>query len=135
MRAVAGHFPAAMILMVFLAFKDVISTKLGARMKKRNCWEVMNCGRQPGGENVAALGECPTASCLKADGINKGTNGGRACWAIAGTFSGKEIQGTFAVREGGCAVCDFFHLAQKEEGAHLVPVYDIIEIISERGSN
>ena len=101
-------------------------------MNKSNCWEVMKCGRQTGGKNVEKLGECRAALCLKADGINHGTNGGRACWAIAGTFSGREIQGVFAIRQGGCAVCDFFHLAQKEEDEQLMPVYEILEIISEK---
>ncbi len=28
---------------------------------KTNCWEVKNCGRQPGGAKVGELGACPAA--------------------------------------------------------------------------
>lgn len=27
-------------------------------MERNNCWEVMKCGRQQGGENVSKLGIC-----------------------------------------------------------------------------
>jgi hypothetical protein len=55
-------------------------------MPKLNCWEFEKCGRQPGGIKVKELGVCPAATEKRAHGINGGINGGRACWAIAGTF-------------------------------------------------
>jgi len=96
-------------------------------MHRRNCWEVKNCGRQAGGDQVAALGECPAASTFSCHRVNNGINGGRACWAIAGTLCGGAVQGRFVDKMRGCASCDFFHLVAKEEGKALVPVPEILK--------
>ena len=71
-------------------------------MAKKNCWEVKKCGRQPGGEKVSELGACPAVSAFGAHGINDGINGGRACWAIAGTFCEGTVQGSFAEKIEDC---------------------------------
>ena len=55
-------------------------------MKRQNCWEYMKCGRQPGGDKVVDLGVCPAAEDNSYDGLNRGKNAGRFCWAGAGTF-------------------------------------------------
>ena len=57
-------------------------------LKKLNCWEFKQCGRQKGGENAGDLGVCPAATEEAADGLNCGKKGGRACWALAGTLCG-----------------------------------------------
>lgn len=85
-------------------------------MSKKNCWEVKNCGRQPGGEKVSELGECLAATDKVADGINGGTNGGRICWAISGTFCGGKKQGTFAQKQVSCMSCPVYLAVSKEEG-------------------
>jgi len=85
-------------------------------MKKLNCWEYKKCGREPGGKHVALLGVCPAARSTKANGLNGGKYAGRICWAIAGTFCGGEIIGTFAETLPTCLGCDFFHLVRSEEG-------------------
>lgn len=95
-------------------------------MPRKNCWEVKQCGRQAGGERITENGECPASNCFKAHHINNGINGGRACWAIAGTHCGGTIQGSFVNKMKGCANCDFFHMVQQEEGDSLMPVYDIL---------
>jgi eukaryotic-like serine/threonine-protein kinase len=77
-------------------------------MKPTNCWEIMKCGREPGGKNVAEFGVCPAAKDSSFDGINTGKNGGRICWAVAGTFCGGEIQGTFAEKRTSCIGCNFY---------------------------
>ena len=82
------------------------------RSEKQNCWEYMNCGREPGGDKVAELGICQAASDESFNGINFGTNGGRICWALVGTFCGGEIQGTFAKQLDACTQCDFYKSAQ-----------------------
>ena len=82
---------------------------------KKNCWEAMQCGREPGGENVAALGVCPARTEARLDGIHGGWNGGRACWVIAGTLCGGVVQGTFALKFGACEQCDFYRSVQEEE--------------------
>ncbi|MCJ7563159.1 MAG: hypothetical protein MUP52_01040, partial [Candidatus Aminicenantes bacterium] len=51
-----------------------------------------------------------------ADGVNSGTKGGRVCWAISGTFCGKQADGSEAVRLVSCFSCDFFTKVLREEG-------------------
>lgn len=84
---------------------------------KLNCWEVKKCGRQPGGEKVKELGVCPAALDTSAHGCNQGLNGGRICWAIAGTFCGGVIQGEFAQKQSSCMTCDFYDQVRKEQGS------------------
>ncbi len=84
-------------------------------MKKLNCWEVKQCGREPGGENAEETGICPATTHERMDGIHGGKNAGRTCWVVAGTFCGGRIQGTFAQKYGDCAMCDFFLKVKFEE--------------------
>jgi hypothetical protein len=93
---------------------------------KTNCWEFKQCGREPGGGKTGELGVCAAASETRTDGINGGSNGGRACWALAGTLCGGVVQGTFAAKVANCLKCDFYKLVQSEEGAALVPAPRII---------
>ncbi len=85
-------------------------------MKKLNCWEFKKCGREPGGAKAGEMGVCPAATDATALGANHGTNGGRICWAVAGTFCGGEVQGTFAHKRMTCLGCDFFRCVEAEEG-------------------
>lgn len=85
-------------------------------MSKQNCWEVLKCGREPGGEKVAELGVCPAALSGVGDGINGGKNRGRICWYISGTLCGAKVQGTYAKKQLTCRDCKFFQQVQKEEG-------------------
>jgi len=71
-------------------------------MSKKNCWEVKKCGREPSGAKVKEFGVCPAAEQHRADGINGGVNGGRSCWAVAGTFCGGAVQGAFASKLDNC---------------------------------
>ncbi|MFC1844348.1 two-CW domain-containing protein [Thermodesulfobacteriota bacterium] len=88
-------------------------------MKRKNCWEVMKCGREPNGKNEK-LGICPAAESGKLDGINNGEYGGRFCWNFAGTFCKGEVQGTVAQKMKNCLDCGFFMLVNKEEGLHFI---------------
>lgn len=85
-----------------------------------NCWEFMKCGREPGGAHEADLGICPAAQWSEYDGINHGTGGGRFCWAIAGTFCGGKVQGTFAQKALNCMTCPFYAYVVKEERQTLI---------------
>ncbi|MGD8230312.1 MAG: cyclic nucleotide-binding serine/threonine-protein kinase, partial [Desulfobacteraceae bacterium] len=76
----------------------------------------MKCGREPGGPKVGELGICPAASDTSFNGINLGENAGRFCWAVAGTFCGGKVQGSFAEKRASCISCDFFQEVLKEEG-------------------
>jgi hypothetical protein len=85
-------------------------------MSKRNCWEYKACGREPGGNKVRELGECPASVEERLDGIHDGKNAGRSCWVVAGTMCGGAVQGTFAKKFDNCQVCDFYKQIKDEEG-------------------
>lgn len=87
------------------------------KKQRKNCWEVKNCGQHPGSAKADELGVCPAAIETKANGINGGINGGRACWAIAGTFCDGKIQGTYAQKLIDCIECDFYRFVMRDEGA------------------
>ena len=82
---------------------------------KQNCWEFKKCGRSPGGERVSELGACPACADISSDGLNGGKNGGRICWAVAGTFCGGKIQGKFAEKQLSCLTCDFYASVREAE--------------------
>jgi hypothetical protein len=81
-----------------------------------NCWEYKNCGREEGGSKVCELGVCRAALEKRTNGINNGRNGGRACWAIAGTLCGGKVQGSFAQKLASCLSCGFYKSVLREEG-------------------
>ena len=87
-----------------------------SKRKKLNCWEVMACGREPGGKKALESGTCPTAVDKSFDGIHSGKCGGRVCWAVEGTLCGDCQQGSFAEKRASCLECDFFQMVQEEEG-------------------
>jgi hypothetical protein len=92
-------------------------TEQGPR-NKMNCWEYMWCGRQPGGDKVSDLCECPAAVVAAyPDGeYNGGTCLGRRCWRMVGTLCGGEVQGIFAKKIGKCQSCPFYQKVKEEEG-------------------
>ena len=81
-----------------------------------NCWEYMKCGREDGGDNADEFGVCPAVTEEALDGIHDGLNGGRACWVIAGTYCGAEVQGTYAQKQYNCMACEFHRKVREEEG-------------------
>ncbi len=85
-------------------------------MSKKNCWEIKNCGREPGGARAAEMGICTAASDTASDGRNDGKNAGRYCWRVAGTFCGGKVQGDMAAKIMDCLECDFFQEVKEEEG-------------------
>lgn len=76
--------------------------------KKQNCWEYMNCGREIGGKMVSEFGVCRAAAEKFFDGTNSGKNGGRICFAVAGTFSTHVVDCSFAKKLTSCKDCLFF---------------------------
>ncbi|MBA4367459.1 MAG: serine/threonine protein kinase [Desulfobacterium sp.] len=86
-------------------------------MKRQNCWEYRKCGREPNGRKVAELGVCPASADRTYNGINAGKNGGRICWAVAGTFCDEKRQGSFIEKRASCMDCPFFKLVQADEGS------------------
>ncbi len=82
-------------------------------MSTKNCWEFRKCGREPGGAHVHELGDCPAATETRVDGVNSGKNGGRTCWAIAGTMCSGRVQGTYAAKMTSCQSCEFYKNVQR----------------------
>lgn len=97
-----------------------------------NCWEFMRCGREPGGAEAVRLGCCPAAMDASYHGLNGGNNGGRICWAVAGTCCGGKVQGTFAEKRSSCVDCEFFQKVQQEQKeAH--PSTKFLKLLCEDG--
>lgn len=87
---------------------------------KLNCWQFKKCGREPGGVKAHELGVCPAANVNpQCNGINGGMNGGRICWALAGTLCGGKVQGTYAQKVSNCINCEFFKLVAQEERGNM----------------
>jgi len=98
-----------------------------------NCWEFKKCGREPGGAKAAELGMCPASTDTRADGLHAGRNGGRVCWAVAGTLCGGRRQGTFADKIGNCMTCNFYNEVYQQEGKGFESLGDILNHITTKG--
>ena len=88
-------------------------------MSYENCWEFKKCGR----EKVNQQGICPAATEAKAHNINRGMNGGRVCWAVAGTRCDGKVQGTYAQKLLSCLLCDFRQKVWEEEEFRFKHIY------------
>ena len=99
---------------------------------KKNCWEVKNCGRQPGGPQEKDFGTCPAYSEARLNGIHGGKNAGRACWIVSGTLCGGKVQGTYAEKLTNCVQCDFYGQVRKEEAPRFKTSGDLNSIIRGR---
>ncbi|HBH60866.1 MAG TPA: sensor histidine kinase [Nitrospiraceae bacterium] len=63
--------------------------------EKIKCWEFHKCGVEKA-EGAAGL-RCPAYP-----------NYGRICWAVAGTYCGKQVSGAIAQKLGNCQKCEFY---------------------------
>jgi hypothetical protein len=102
-------------------------------MKKLNCWEAKKCGREPGGRAVAEHGACPAAIERTLDGVHGGTNSGRTCWVLAGTFCLGQVAGTAAKKLGSCVECEFYQLVLREEAGNVVPTLSLVRRLNTAG--
>jgi len=89
-------------------------------MGKENCWDVMNCGRELNGINAARQGVCPAAQSNAFDGVNMGTQGGRFCWGVAGTYCDGDAAGSYAQKLENCINCKFLKQVNIEEGRDFI---------------
>jgi len=96
---------------------------------KKNCWELMNCGREMNGGKIGELGICPAATETKLNGVHSGKNAGRSCWVIAGTLCGGAEQGTFAMKYHNCRQCDFYKEIKTEEASNFIISKDLLDIL------
>jgi len=84
--------------------------------ERKNCWEFMKCGREPGGSSADELGICPASIAVRFEETNGGNCAGRFCWPVAGTFCNGDLQGTFAAKIKNCLKCPFFQSVSRQEG-------------------
>ena len=89
---------------------------MDSRPRKENCWEYMQCGREPGGHRVDELGVCAAATDRRFDGVNGGKNAGRCCWGVAGTLCNGKGDGVFVEKFGNCVKCPFYLDVERHEG-------------------
>jgi hypothetical protein len=73
---------------------------------KNNCWEARHCNAQL---------TCPVCNEKRLDGIHGGSNAGRCCWVVSGTFCGGTSSGHFAKKYDTCEKCDFYQQVKQEE--------------------
>ena len=90
-------------------------TDIGSMATNKNCWEVRQCNKIPGGKTDTECEVCPAFTAEHLNGINGGTNGGRFCWTVTGTLCGGERQSVFAIKIQHCLLCDFFNQVAEEE--------------------
>lgn len=101
-------------------------------MSKQNCWEFKSCKRAPSQGKIEDPGICPAATNKIVDGLNDGKCGGRCCWAIAGTFCGDKVQGTFAMKQRNCLKCTFFKNVIREQGANYTNTKSILDSLKKQ---
>ncbi len=84
------------------------------KMRKKNCWEHMKCGRHPGGQ-ASGAGVCSVSVHEELNGMHGGKNAGRACWVIDDSLCPDEMRKSSTMKFAGCWKCDFYHLVRDEE--------------------
>ncbi len=94
---------------------------------RKNCWEFMNCGREPGGVKVDELKVCPAATDSRFEGVHGGKNAGRACWVAAGQLCELSKRGTSAKKDEACLDCTFYNLVKREESPNFTPVAVLLQ--------
>jgi hypothetical protein len=97
--------------------------------KRLNCWEFKRYGREPGGANSKDGIACIASVEARTDGVNSGRNGGRACWAIAGTECGGKPRGAFAQKIESCQKCEFYSKVMDEEYPNYVSTKNIMPML------
>ncbi len=93
--------------------------KMMERVFRQNCWEFKKCCK----DRDAAMAICPAITEVKANGVNGGKNGGRVCWAVAGTRCDGEVQGTYAQKVTKCSICDFRLKVKEEMSYKFTPIF------------
>jgi hypothetical protein len=99
-------------------------------MPKMNCWEFMECQREPGGIKAGELGVCPASISSEYAGINRGKNAGRAC---AGTKCLGKATGTYASKFKDCMECPFHSLVKAEEDNNYSKADGLIHKLNSNG--
>jgi eukaryotic-like serine/threonine-protein kinase len=87
-------------------------------MKFEHCWEVVGCGREPGGRQAGELGVCPASLSGALGGGNRGAARGRSCWAFPGTPCHLWIEGKPGDQPVPCAQCELMQQVCEQEGRY-----------------
>ena len=95
---------------------------------KLNCWEFEGCGRGPDAGHPGN-GACIASVERRANGVNSGKNGGRACWAIAGTECGGKPECPIAQKVDYCQSCLFYLIVMEEEFSHFMATKKILPML------
>ncbi len=98
-------------------------------MKKENCWEFIQCGKEVGGKNLNGGPPCPASLELRLHGSNDGFNGGRACWVVENTHTTSDFGGVFTNKLAVCKQCEFYQLVHEEQGERIIPLIDLFDKI------
>ena len=81
----------------------------------------MQCGKYPGGENADLQGICPASlPCGDLEGVNKGSFGGRVCWAVVGVLCVQTVNGQYSNKLLNCLGCEFLQQVYQEEGKDFI---------------
>lgn len=96
---------------------------------KKNCWEVMGCGNEPGGANGKNGNACPASRERGLDRVHGGEYAGRACWVVSNTMCGGNKQGVCAEKMGRCVMCDFYKMVRSEEKDDFRLPRDLIDLM------
>lgn len=96
---------------------------------KKNCWEFKNCQQlqDPAHQNSAGL--CPAFLEAKLDGVHGGKNGGRSCWAVAGTMCNGDLEGSYYQKKKNCTECEFYQSVMAEEGEEFTSSDKLIRLL------
>lgn len=87
---------------------------------KLNCWEVNRCGRELGGKNSKELGVCCSVKFTAFNGTNNGFNGGRYCWAVAGSLKDTPKDCIHNPPGNDCTECNFYSKVKEEESINFI---------------
>jgi hypothetical protein len=89
--------------------------------RRQNCWDFIGCGRGP---EAPRHERCRVADEEALDGFNGGSNGGRSCWAVVGSYG---VDGFACEHTQQCSECDFRRLVAREELPDLDDIPRILE--------
>ena len=68
-----------------------IEGRIAMERKKQSWWNYWKYDTEPRRGNVLEPGKCLAAIETSFDGINPGTNEGKACWAVTGPCRGEDV--------------------------------------------
>lgn len=90
-----------------------------------NCWDFQGCEHGAGGNGGRPEGQCCRAFREEIlDGVNGGLNGGRACWAVAGSLA---VDLGACTCRGPCVRCRFRKTVFQEEAGDFLDTFTILE--------